>query len=839
MRTIHLIKIIALVFLSLLMGITAICSGANLSLSATAYQTSSNYIPSQAGNFAYDGNVSTKWTSNAAPNQWIALNLGQNSNVTSIVLKHASSCSCDPSTYNLKNYEVQTASSFSGPWITKGTFSNITQAATTTHAISFTAQYVRLLVTNSGIDQHVRLPEFEIHGSYVSLPSPSNLQVTPPTCSDGNAYFSWTNSGSGWMIDISKTVNGNFDPNNFYNKSISNSTSSSAPSGFTSYLINGQVNTSQTLTFVPGQWYSWRIWNGTSHTYGPTFVMPICNTPPSSNCRSIYGIHFWESSAANIMNGKKGWTVEIVNTEHGQSGGWGINNMKNIVQQIRNQNVFEPIIRINKNWGKTIPNNSADFTAFANDCKNVVLQLSAPPYNVKWFIIGNEPNLAAENSANSGNNGKGIPADVYAACFKQCYNTIKAVAPGVKLLVAGPGTFNNQGPLSSSSGAGVYYDVYFERVVTQVGALSDGYAIHAYGLANTQSPDNNLQPVYQNSNAWEFDCFKVYMAILKKYSYSKTKAVHITETNTNSHGNQPSSSYYAGWMQQAFAKINQWNMTPGNQQIQSLCWFIYKDYGGWGSYSLLSQPGNMAQARTDFNSLTANTNYKPTNCPEQFAAPNAADKINPQETVSCNVSISPNSIVVGTSTTLVSGGEVAWVCSGASLTDQGNADTLFLENNVNCVCNGGGVVIYAKSGSVVTMNGGSEIVYYEPGATINNIGGATLITLCNNIIFDYTNAPVPGCQVTGVNENSEPENITLWPNPTTDILNIIMPDTEDGSFAVIRVYNYLGSGIYYTLASLGSASREIKLDVSGFKKGIYMAVISYGNRRVTKKFTVQ
>ena len=624
MRKAISLKIALWVLCALCMLISVAGSATNLSLNAAGYQSSSNYIPSQAGNFAYDGNLFTKWTSLAAPNQWLAIDLGQNSNVTSIVLKLASSCgTCDPATYNLKNYEIQTAPSFGGPWVSKGAFSNASQAAVTTYNLIFSARYVRLYVTNAGIDQHVRLPEFEIHGTYAGTPNaPASLQVIAPTCTNENALFAWSNSGTAWMMDISKTVNGNFDPNNFFNKNVSNATSTNGPGGFTSYLINGQVNTSQSLSFQPGQWYSWRIWNGTTHTYGPTFQAPICNQPPpSSTCRNIYGIHFWEPSAANIMNGKKGWTVEIVNTEDGQSGGWGINNAKNIIQQIRNQGIFEPIVRIDKNWGKNVPNNSADFAAFASDCKNVVQQLAAAPYNVKWFTIGNEPNLAGENSGNSGNNGKGVPADVYAACFKQCYNVIKAAVSQTKILVAGPGTFNAQGPLSNSSGAGVYYDVYFERVVTQVGNSSDGYAIHAYGLANTQSPDNNLQAAYKNSNAWEFDCFKVYMAILAKYPYAKSKAVHITETNTNSHGNLPSSSYYSQWMQQAYGKINSWNQASGNQPIESLCWFVYKDYGGWGNYSLLTQSGNMGQGRSDFNWLTANANYKPANCPGQVTLP--------------------------------------------------------------------------------------------------------------------------------------------------------------------------------------------------------------------------
>ena len=183
------LKIVLLAVISMIMAFSALCSGANLAPASVGYLTSSNYIPSQAGNFAYDGNLNTKWTSNPAPNQWLALNLGQSCNITSVVLRLASSCgTCDPATYNLKNYEIQTAASINGPWTSKGAFSNPTQAAVMFHSIVFTTQFIRLYVTNSGIDQHVRLPEFEVYGTYAPPTGlPSNLQVIAPTCTNSTA----------------------------------------------------------------------------------------------------------------------------------------------------------------------------------------------------------------------------------------------------------------------------------------------------------------------------------------------------------------------------------------------------------------------------------------------------------------------------------------------------------------------------------------------------------------------------------------------------------------------------------------------------------------------------
>jgi hypothetical protein len=69
--------------------------------------------------------------------------------------------------FGFKAFEFQTGTSLSGPWTTVATVSNPNQI--TSYKEFFTspvsARYVRLYITNSGIDNYARLPEFEVYAS--------------------------------------------------------------------------------------------------------------------------------------------------------------------------------------------------------------------------------------------------------------------------------------------------------------------------------------------------------------------------------------------------------------------------------------------------------------------------------------------------------------------------------------------------------------------------------------------------------------------------------------------------------------------------------------------------
>ena len=74
----------------------------------------------------------------------------------------------EPVTYNAEAFAIQTATSLSGPWITEGTVDNSARASVINRSyISPKAlRYVRLNITDAGIDNYARIPEFEVWGPF-------------------------------------------------------------------------------------------------------------------------------------------------------------------------------------------------------------------------------------------------------------------------------------------------------------------------------------------------------------------------------------------------------------------------------------------------------------------------------------------------------------------------------------------------------------------------------------------------------------------------------------------------------------------------------------------------
>ena len=150
--------------------------GTNVAPSAAAWQASSVYSGAYGGDKAYDGVVSasSKWTSDGtAAESWLALDLGVSRNITGFVVRHAGSAG-EHGYYNTVSFRLETADSFGGPWTTRATVSNPGQQATSTVTLAdpVISRYVRLYVTDAGIDDYARIPELEVYAT--ALP-PTNV----------------------------------------------------------------------------------------------------------------------------------------------------------------------------------------------------------------------------------------------------------------------------------------------------------------------------------------------------------------------------------------------------------------------------------------------------------------------------------------------------------------------------------------------------------------------------------------------------------------------------------------------------------------------------------------
>lgn len=109
---------------------------------------------------------------------------------------------------------------------------------------------------------------------------PANLQVAVSSCPNMGFTFTWTNSGTGWYIQLSPAS----DYSNPYQKWVSGLTTYTGPAGFVL-----QSNGTTPLTVTPGTTYYWRIWDGTTFTVGPSFTVPYCDTIPPSTTIATTG----------------------------------------------------------------------------------------------------------------------------------------------------------------------------------------------------------------------------------------------------------------------------------------------------------------------------------------------------------------------------------------------------------------------------------------------------------------------------------------------------------------------------------------------------------------------
>jgi hypothetical protein len=143
-----------------------ILKGANIARQAIAMADS--YLEGGAPQNAIDGDISagSKWISENTPApHWLALDLGRNVQLSGFRLQMAGLV--EWYIFTLQAFEIQTASGLAGPWTTIAAVNNSAQFAKREVILDppQTMRYVRLLVTDPGVDDYARLPEFEVYAS--------------------------------------------------------------------------------------------------------------------------------------------------------------------------------------------------------------------------------------------------------------------------------------------------------------------------------------------------------------------------------------------------------------------------------------------------------------------------------------------------------------------------------------------------------------------------------------------------------------------------------------------------------------------------------------------------
>ncbi len=182
--------------------------GENLTRSpVVSVVTDSTHSAAEVGAKAIDGVVAanSKWTSaGSAPPHWLALDLGRIRQVHTFVVRHAGAGG-ETGNYNTRLFSIQSAASMSGPWTDEFAVDN--SSSGTRYNLSlrsyFTSKplrYVRLHITNAGIDNYARIPEFEVWGD----PGRAAFSVSPPAgnCPLGVQFTDTSGNVDAWSWDF-------------------------------------------------------------------------------------------------------------------------------------------------------------------------------------------------------------------------------------------------------------------------------------------------------------------------------------------------------------------------------------------------------------------------------------------------------------------------------------------------------------------------------------------------------------------------------------------------------------------------------------------------------------
>lgn len=221
------------------------------------------------------------------------------------------------------------------------------------------------------------------------------------------------------------------------------------------------------------------------------------------------------------------------------------------------------VVRLNHGYGQgtgtiPIPEKYADF---ARRCANFV----AAATGIEYVVIGNEIALEWEWPTDAP-----IRLADYLTCYRLCYDAIKAVAPHIKIAPQAPASWNDSTPDAAD---------WITQLATMLQQLSDraqgapdwiclhaytrGYDLDAFNTGARMAP-----PYAHRFGGWE----TLYEFLGAVPAHLRHLPVILTECN----GNGPWPAQETGWVQAMYEQIDQWNRTPGNQQIAGACLFRWE-----------------------------------------------------------------------------------------------------------------------------------------------------------------------------------------------------------------------------------------------------------------------
>jgi len=280
----------------------------------------------------------------------------------------------------------------------------------------------------------------------------------------------------------------------------------------------------------------------------------------------IFGLH--EPGGEWLMEekGKKGWilfTERVFHDPNDQSGA--------DYSQWANKG-FGIISRINHDY---FPNGTIPLPQYYDHFAQRVRNFVRNSRGAVIWVIGNEMNHAQERP-----NGQLITPQLYAQCYKKCWQQIHSL-PGHEndqVAIGAVAPWNNTTAYpGNESGDWVKYYVDILRAITALGCPVDAITLHTYTHGRDPAlvfSEQRMDPPFQNRR-YHFRCYRDFMEATP--AEFRHLPVYITETDQDEEWENAN----RGWVQNAYREINDWNTTPGNQQIRALILYRWPRFDKW------------------------------------------------------------------------------------------------------------------------------------------------------------------------------------------------------------------------------------------------------------------
>jgi len=152
---------------------------------------------------------------------------------------------------------------------------------------------------------------------------------------------------------------------------------------------------------------------------------------------------------------------------------------------------------------------------------------------------------------------------------------------------------------------------------------------------------------------------------------------------------------------------------------------------------------------------------------------------------------------------------------------------------------------YFRMPTWVNPNTNYNVPNNDPTRCSNLSHGGYIVNFTNGLgsyyypgfMFDDANFPqiyfkvsCTDCAIVGV-EDMEKENITVYPNPATNVVNVKLAGDKE---AKVQLFNLVGQQVYF-----GTATNTASINVSNMKAGVYMLKVSQNGKVYTSKVVVK